>query len=280
VHRRRDEQTAFGAVGLVATLGGRAARAAQLGPLGWGLPRDASVHGWRVDWLLGTTSVFVGIMFAVTVGWIGWACLRHGRRHKAAYDVGSAGPAVTKAVLLSLLIFGVVDGNLLLNGLRDVDDVFWNVDRAEADPRTVRIEVNAHQWAWDVRHAGPDGKFNTADDIVTINDVRVPIGVPVVVQLAATDVIHSFALPNFRVKQDAVPGVVNRLWFQAKELGAFDIACAQHCGVHHYKMRGQLTVVTQEAFADWAAQASALAQRGYDPQDRSAHWGWDWHRRP
>jgi cytochrome c oxidase subunit 2 len=248
------------------------------GVFGWGLPRDASLYGWRVDWLLGTTTIFVAIMFVATVVWIGWACLRHGRRHKALYDLGSAGPAVTKALLLSLLIFGVVDGNLLCNGLRDVDDVFWNVARAEADPRAVRIEVNAHQWAWDIRYPGPDQTFNTADDIVTLNEVRVPVGVPVIIQLAATDVIHSFALPNFRVKQDAVPGMVNRLWFQARELGDFDIACAQHCGVHHYKMRGRLSVLAPAEFRSWAAQASSLSRRGYDPGDASAHWGWGWHR--
>jgi cytochrome c oxidase subunit II len=261
-----------------AALGARAAQGTELGALGWGLPRDASFYGWRVDWLLGTTSIFVAIMFAVTVVWIGWACLRHGWRHKAAYDLGSAGPSVAKAVLLSVLIFGVVDGNLLVNGLRDLDDVFWNVDRAEADPRAVRIQVNAHQWAWDIRYAGPDGKFNSADDIVTLNDVRVPVGVPVVVQLAATDVIHSFSLPNFRIKQDAVPGTINRLWFQAKETGVFDIACAQHCGVHHYKMRGQLTVLAPEAYTAWADQASALSRRTYDPEDTRAHWGWEWNR--
>jgi cytochrome c oxidase subunit 2 len=244
--------------------------------MGFGLPHDASQQGWRVDWLLGTTTIFVLIMFLVTVGWIGWACLRHGRNHRAQYDRGSAAPAVVKAVLLSLLIFGVVDGNLLVFGLRDLDDVFWNVDRANASPGAVRIEVNAHQWAWDTRYAGPDGKFNTPDDIVTLNDVRVPVGTPVVVQLASTDVIHSFALPNFRVKQDAVPGSINWLWFSAKEPGVFDIACAQHCGVHHYKMRGQLTVLPRPEYEAWAAQASALSRRGYDPDDKPAHWGWPW----
>jgi cytochrome c oxidase subunit II len=243
---------------------------------GWGLPHDASLYGWRVDWLLDTTSIFVGIMFVATIVWIGWACWRHGWRHKASYDLGSAGPAVTKAVLLSLLIFGVVDGNLLVHGLADIDDVFWNIDRANADPRAVRVEVNAHQWAWDARYAGPDGKFNTPDDIVTLNDIRVPVGVPVVMQLASTDVIHSLSLPNFRVKQDAIPGSVNRLWFQAKETGEFDIACAQHCGVHHYKMRGQLTVLPADQYAVWAAQASALSLRNYDAEDAPAHWGWDW----
>ena len=69
------------------------------------------------------------------------------------------------------------------------------------------------------RYAGPDGKFNTRDDIVTTNDMRVPVGVPVLLQLAASDVLHSFSLPNFRIKQDAVPGMINRLWFQAKETG-------------------------------------------------------------
>jgi cytochrome c oxidase subunit 2 len=244
----------------------------------WGLPHDASLYGWRVDWLMGTTTIFVTIMFAATVVWLAWACLRHGRKHAAHYDRGSARPAVIQAVLLSAVIFAVVDGNLLVNGLSDIDDVFWNIDRANADPRAVRIEVNAHQWAWDARYAGPDGTFGTADDVVTLNDVRVPVGTPVVIQLGSTDVIHSFSLPNFRVKQDAVPGTINRLWFVAKETGAFDIACAQHCGVAHYKMRGRLTVLPPEGYAAWLAQATALATRAHDPEDKGAHWGWGWER--
>jgi cytochrome c oxidase subunit 2 len=244
----------------------------------WGLPHDASVYGWRVDWLMGSTTVFVALMFAATVVWIAWACLRHGRKHAATYDPGSARPAIIKAALLSVVIFAVVDGNLLIHGLADIDDVFWNIDRANADPRAVRLEVNAHQWAWDVRYPGPDGNFNTADDVVTLNDVRVPVGTPVVVQLASTDVIHSFSLPNFRVKQDAIPGSINRLWFQAKETGAFDIACAQHCGVAHYKMRGTLTVLPPDEYAAWLTQASALSRRAHDPEDKPAQWGWSWER--
>jgi cytochrome c oxidase subunit 2 len=100
----------------------------------------------------------------------------------------------------------------------------------------------------------------------------------VVIQLASTDVIHSFSLPNFRVKQDAVPGSINRLWFSAKELGEFDIACAQHCGVAHYKMRGQLTVLSPEGYAAWLEQSSQLARRGYDAGDNSGHWAWGWER--
>ncbi len=245
----------------------------------WALPRDVSVDGWRVDWLMQITTVFVLIMFAATVVWILWACVRHGPRHLAHYDLGNAKSAVIKATCLSAVIFGVVDGNLLVNGLGDLNAAFWNFDKANASPRAVRIEINAHQWAWDARYAGPDGKFNTADDIVTLNDIRVPLHVPVVIQLGATDVIHCFSLPNLRVKQDAVPGMINRLWFAAKEAGVFDIACAQHCGVHHYKMRGQLTVLDEAAYRAWEANASDLSAHAWDPDDKTAHWGWDWERR-
>jgi cytochrome c oxidase subunit II len=244
----------------------------------WRLPRDASVDGWRVDWLLNSTSVFVLIMFAATLVWILWAGFFHNHRHKARYDVGDARKQTVKALGLSLLIFVVVDGNLFINGLRDLDAAFWNFDAVEANPRTVRIEINARQWAWDARYPGPDGQFNTRDDIVTVNDIRVPVDTPILLQLAATDVLHSFSLPNFRIKQDAVPGTINRLWFQAKETGLFDIACAQHCGVNHYKMRGRLIVQSLRDHATWAAQASVLAAEGFDPNDKGAQWGWSWKR--
>ncbi len=242
----------------------------------WGLPHDASVDGWRVDWLLKSTTVFVLIMFGATLVWILWAAFFHGPRHRAEYDEGNARKQTVKALGLSLLIFVVVDGNLFVNGLRDLDAAFWNFDAVEADPRAVRIEINARQWAWDARYPGPDGRFNSRDDIVSMNDIRVPVGTPILLQLAATDVLHSFSLPNFRVKQDAVPGMINRLWFQAKETGAFDIACAQHCGVNHYKMRGRLVVLSAEAYAAWAAEASALSSESFDPNDKGAQWGWNW----
>jgi cytochrome c oxidase subunit 2 len=253
-----------------------AAVAAPRPETGWGLPHDASLHGWRVDWLMNSTSVFVLIMFIATLVWIVWASVFHGPRRRADYDHGNARTQVLKALCLSALIFGVVDGNLFINGIADLDEAFWNVKAAAADPRAVRIQVNAHQWAWDARYPGPDGRFNTPDDIVTLNDLRVPVDAPVVIQLAATDVLHSFSLPNFRVKQDAVPGMVNQLWFQAKETGEFDIACAQHCGVHHYKMRGQLSVLPPDEYAAWERTASELAARTFDPEDKTAHWGWDW----
>ena len=78
----------------------------------------------------------------------------------------------------------------------------------------LRVEVTAQQWAWTFRYPGADGRFNTADDIVTLNELRVPVDRAVYLQLTSKDVIHSLYLPNFRNKIDAVPGTVTRMWFQ------------------------------------------------------------------
>ncbi|MHB1844248.1 MAG: cytochrome c oxidase subunit II [Deltaproteobacteria bacterium] len=239
---------------------------------GLGLPPDASADGYRIDDLIRETLVF--IMFAIMVAWMVVACLLHGRKHVASYvHMSKGGTKVTLAIIGVLVL---ADGGLYVRSLADMNDIYWNFGAVEKMPGLIRIEVNAHQWAWQGRYAGPDGKFGTPDDIVTLNDFRVPVGKPVLVQLVSTDVIHSLYLPNFRVKQDAMPGMVNKLWFRPTEPGEYEIGCAQHCGVNHYKMRALLTVLPQADYDRWAAEATANSQRGYDPQDPIAHWGWDW----
>jgi cytochrome c oxidase subunit 2 len=241
-----------------------------------GLPHDASLDGHRIDWLIHFAVISTALVFAAVLLWMAYTMARHGTGHPAAHDRGDSRRSALAVLLPTLGIFLVVDGNLFGHTVVDLDRHFWNYGGAEADPSSVRIEVNAHQWAWSVRYAGPDGKFDTEDDVVTLNDVRIPVGAPVILQLTSTDVIHGFYLPNFRVKQDAVPGSVTRLLFQASETGEFEIGCAQHCGPNHYKMRGVLTVMTPPAFREWLAAASADARRAYDPGDREARWGWAW----
>ena len=99
---------------------------------------------------------------------------------------------------------------------------------------------------------------------------------PISLQLASPDVIHSFYLPNLRVKQDAMPGMINRAWFQAKETGDFDIACAQHCGTHHYKMKGTLMIQSRDDFEAWYRESSAAAALAVNPADIDSLWGWEW----
>lgn len=268
-----------GAVAAAAAVLAAPARAAPLSERGYGLPRDASVDGFRVDELIHFTLGAVIVIFVVVAAVLLWTLARHRRGRPAEYSHGTRASIAVVVASVALVLLGV-DGYLMVHTLDDMRRYFWNFARAEATEGAVRIEVNAHQWTWDARHPGEDGRFGTPDDVVTPDDVRVPVGVPVILQLASTDVIHSLYLPNFRVKQDAVPGTVTRLTFQAKAPGEYEIACAQHCGPNHYKMRGVLTVLTPQAYRGWLAAAGADARRAYDPEDVEAHWGWEWRIEP
>jgi cytochrome c oxidase subunit 2 len=253
---------AFGALALLASM---AAHASVRPESGYGLPRDASRDGHLIDSLMNSAHVLDLILFAVMCLWIGYACLRHNSRHEAVYDHGDSRKSMTVVLAISAAIFLVVDGNFFINTMKDLNGTFWNFRKPAEDPSTVRIEINAHQWSWDARYAGADGKFKTKDDIVTWNDLRIP-----------ADALY---LPNFRIKMDAVPGQVNQMWFQARTdvVGQdFEIACAQHCGAHHYKMRGVLTVMPRDAYDAWVREASVNAERSFDPEDAKAHWGWEW----
>ncbi len=250
--------------------------AAPLEGHGYGMPHDASLDGWRIDALINETSFFVVLLFVLMVAWMLWAVFRHGRNHQARFDHGTSRRSIAVALGIAAAIFFVVDGHLFVNSVLSWRDVFGNFAWAESQPQAVRVEVNAHQWSWAVRYAGPDGKFNTPDDIVLLNEVVVPQGAPILFQLVSTDVIHAFNIPNMRAKIDVVPGMVNRLWFTPRETGEFDIACAQHCGANHYKMKAKLTVLPRADYERWAAEASANSDRAFDPDDKDSHWGWEW----
>jgi cytochrome c oxidase subunit 2 len=268
---------------LLLTAAGAAVAVAEVRPgSGYLPPHDASLEGYRIDSLLNVTSVLVGILFVAMCAWIGMACVRFNSSHVATFEHGDGRKQVALALFISGAIFFVVDGNLFYNSVKDVNGVatdtvgYWEFDKVEADPRTIRVEVQARQWGWDFRQTGPDRKFNTADDVVTFNDLRIPVGAPIYVQLAAVDVLHSLYLPNFRQKMDAIPGMVNALWFEAKETGDFDIACAQHCGVNHYLMRGQITVLEPLDYETWMLRASNLSRIGWREDDPAGNWGWKW----
>jgi cytochrome c oxidase subunit 2 len=142
----------------------------------------------------------------------------------------------------------------------------WAKVTQAAPPDAFVVEVTGQQFAWNVRYPGPDGVFGKTDyklvdpsalnfigldredpaakdDLVLQNQLFLPEGRPVRVRLRSLDVIHSFFLPNFRVKLDAIPGMTVETWFVPTEAGVYEIACAEHCGLGHYRMRGQLTVV-------------------------------------
>jgi len=238
-------------------------------------PLDASLDGFRNDALFNVTTLMVSVLFVVVSGILLWAILVHrdGRR-RASYDRGTDRRHLVFTAVITAVIFFGVDGTLLVDSYLDLDQVLWKFPSADEHPLTV--EVWAQQWAWNIRYAGPDGEFGTPDDIVTLNQLRVPVGRPVLVELKAKDVMHAFYLPNFRVKQDAIPGAVTLAWFQATQPGRYEIACAQMCGFAHYKMRGELEVVSPAEFDSWQKEMAAEARRQYDAKDVAARWAWPW----
>ena len=241
---------------------------------GYGMPRDVSLEGHRIDFLINTVTVPIVLLFVIMVAWMAIAMTAHREgRHKAEYDHGVGRKNAIHAVLISSVIFFGVDGWLFYWSTKDIDEVFWQFPESD---EALRVEVSAQQWAWNFRYAGKDNVFGTADDIVTMNDLRVPTGRDVLLKMTAKDVIHSFYLPNLRVKKDAIPGNTTRTWFHAVKTGEFDIACAQHCGTHHFKMSGVLKILTPEDYAAWEEEQGEIARRSYDPDDPEANWGWPW----
>ena len=264
---------------------------------GFGRPPDASAEGWRIDHLIDSTLVLTGVLAALALGWLLWAALRwrRARRPQPAPLRIDGWRAAVIPIAVATLVLAVVDGRLFALSLRDLHGTFL---AAPEDADAVRVEVNAQRWAWNVRHAGQDGVFATDDDVVTLNDLRVPVGRAVIVQLASSDVVHSFYVPALRVKLDAVPGRLHTTWFRAVRAGSFEIACAQHCGVHHDRMRGVVTAMAPDDFDRWVAAASrdALAIAAEDARARAEEptrappaevdrlrdpaearrWGWPW----
>lgn len=241
---------------------------------GYGMPRDVSLEGHRIDYLINSVSIPIALLFLIMVAWMAIAMIAHREgKHEAEYDHGVGRKNAMHAIIISSVIFFGVDGWLFYWSTKDIDEVFWQFPDSED---ALRVEVNGQQWAWNFRMAGPDKTFGTADDIVTIGDLTVPTGRDVMLKMTSKDVIHSLYLPNLRVKKDLITGNTTRTWFHATETGEFDIACAQHCGTHHFKMRGQLNIVTPEEFKVWGEEMSELAKRAHDPEDPEANWGWPW----
>jgi cytochrome c oxidase subunit 2 len=236
---------------------------------------DVSRDGYRAEALFWYTTLMCVIAFTLVTFALVYSSWKYRARPgvKALYTHGTDRKSFLVTGILAALVFVTIDMNLVRVSQADVKEYTYNWP---VSPDTVKIEVMPQQWAWNIRYAGPDGVFNTADDVVTLNEMRVPVGRPVMLNLKAKDVIHSFYIPNFRLKQDANPGYVTRTWFQAVQPGNFEIACSQMCGWAHYQMKGDLIVQPEADFARWMKEAEGDAKRRFDPADKEQLWGWEW----
>ncbi len=250
----------------------------------FGFPLNASAHGPALDAM--TVYIHWG-MFALALGWgtyFAYALYRFraGSSPQASYT-GAKGK-VSKASEVAVIVAEV----LLLAVFAIPTWAAWvRLPAPEAHPLEVRVV--GEQFAWNVHYPGADGKFGRTDvklvssgnplgldrsdppaqdDITSINQLHLPVGRPAVVRLTSKDVIHSFGLPVMRVKQDAIPGMEIPIHFTpvqatppesafpacAATQSCWEIACAQLCGLGHFRMRGFLNVDTAEQFQAWMAQ--------------------------
>ena len=249
-----------------------------------------------MDQALFITHLLVGLLCVVSLVWLVLAVVRGRKRERATFDRGTGKRAWLLPAAIAAFVFLVVDGHLFVSSTRDMHGTFANFESVLADDDVLRLQIAGRQWAWDARYPGADDRFGTPDDIYVTTDIRVPAGRPVVIQLAAVDVVHALYIPNMRVQIDAIPGRIGWTWFQAQETGTFDIACAQHCGVNHYKMSAILHVLDGPAFDQWVAIESRYATKieaagselkgdkpaslypsfDKDPAIAPRAWGWPW----
>lgn len=216
----------------------------------------------EIDRLFHTILWMTGIAFVLVQGITGYFIWRYSdpNREKALYLADHKTLEITWTLVTAILVCALGAWGLGL----------WSKVMTAPIPSNVPVvELTGQQFQWNVRYPGKDGKFgktdpklisddnaigldpkdpNSKDDIVTQDEFYLIVNQPVVVRVRSKDVIHSFFLPNFRVKQDAVPGMSIETAFTPTKVGDYEVACAQLCGLGHYKMRGMLHVVSQSEY--------------------------------
>lgn len=249
------------------------------------LPIQASKHAFEID-----TSIYIVHFFALAL-MVGWGIFffvalfkfRKGKNPKANYH--GVKSHISSYIEMAVVLFEV----FLLFGL---SLPFW-ARQVNAFPQAKDVEVvrvNAEQFAWNIHYPGPDKVFGNTDfkyfdklsnplgidpndpygkdDFTTINQLHLPVGKPAIIHLTSRDVIHSFTLTEMRVKQDVIPGMSIPTWFTPIKTGKWEIACAQLCGIGHYRMRGFLTIMEQDDYDKWyAEQVEAAQSSGGDEED-------------
>jgi len=189
----------------------------------------------------------IGILFAaITIYFL----IRYRRRH-AGQEGKPPKLSVAQAIgwaLIPAFIFMADDLYLAAEG--------WTLynDYRTVPENAYEIKLEGAMWSWNFKY--PEG-------VETVNELRVPAGTPILVRMTSRDVVHSFFLPDFKVKEDLMPGRVTYLWFYPKEPGEHLITCAEYCGVIHSSMRGTIIAMPQDEFNKWIeAEKKASAEGG------------------
>jgi len=215
--------------------------------LDW-LPENVSTYGEDIDGLFAIIYYFTtGILLLVLLALVTFLVLYRQRPgHKASYIKGNARLEwIWTGVTLALLVVMVILSRPLWATIKE---------RPRPDSSPITAQVRGNQFNWVILYAGPDNQIGTADDLQVENELHVPVHTDIWLSLVSEDVIHSFFVPQLRLKQDAVPGREIPVWFQATSAGDYEIACAELCGFGHTTMRGWLHVLPPDAYEAWQRQ--------------------------
>ena len=215
----------------------------------WMLPEGFSTVSGEIDFLYYVILWITGVVFVGTEALLIYFLVRyrHVEGRKAAFDHGSTRVEVVWTMIPLFIVFGI---GIASKGV-------WDRVKREVPPGGLEVIVTARQFEWNVTYPGPDGAFGTADDFTTLNALHAPEDRPVVLTLRAQDVIHSFFIPEFRIKQDALPGKDITVWFEAVQPGEYTLGCAELCGIGHTTMNGTVTIHTAADYQAWAASQAA-----------------------
>ncbi len=241
------------------------------------LPAAASAHATALDAVLLVIHWHILLIFA---GWLTlFVVLLFKFRQGANPEPSQAG---VRGVWPAIAIGVVILGDVLILTTQALPAWSARMAPPPAGVSPVEVRVTGEQFAWNIHYPGPDGVFgptnntlisasnpigidrddsSAKDDIGLLNILTLPVDRTIVIQLASRDVVHSFTLNEMRVKQDAVPGMTTRTWFTPTQTGNWEIACSQLCGLGHYRMRGELHVVTADRWNAWITDEQERLRR-------------------
>jgi len=238
-------------------------------------PPAITAFGLQIDEQFNRTLWITGVVFVLAQLGLAWAVFRfRDQGQKATFFEGNT----TMEFVWTLATI------VMFVGLGLYGEHAWAEAHFQgAAPGALQVEVTGQQFAWNFRYAGPDGQFgqtkpelvsastgnplgldpkdpNGKDDVVS-PVMYAPVGHEVEILIKTQDVTHSFYVRELRLKQDAVPGMVIHMHFDATVIGQYEIACAELCGLGHYRMRSFLNVVSQEDFDKWMHDQEVALQQ-------------------
>ncbi|MBR43147.1 MAG: cytochrome C oxidase subunit II [Gemmatimonadetes bacterium] len=214
---------------------------------------QASTYAADIDRLILFIGVIVGVWFLLAEGiffWLIWK-FRAKPGERTQYLDGTE-KNVKKWITIPHALVLVCDVFILVGAV----SVWYDVKQQLPDADST-IRVIGQQWAWTFQHPGADNELDTSDDIFTVNDLHVEVEKTYHFQLESRDVLHSFSVPVFRLKQDAIPGRSITGWFTPTRTGEHDVQCSEICGIGHGVMAARIHIEDANTHAAWITRSSA-----------------------